>query len=236
MIDVVLPWEVNIAADKWKWSVGYLSLRGCDIRSDVYRQPTTGKSITRIEKLVEYSLGSRNWIVCVCDSTIYMRSLFSYVMASYIFTTNERAIIVDVDDLIQAVDEPDGELRDIIEFAELLMVCYCDPHNPQLKFKRGAVASIFHRRKQRRLATMVDLFVGSIPDPITEEKRVSTIMRLTDSFGESVHELFTGPTSKHVIVRSKDAGESEPNGKRTDRKRNTKSDNGVLRRPVSQET
>jgi hypothetical protein len=199
-LEIIHPWETSTAA-KWKWAVGYLSLRGIDPTSAFYDKPEGDKVLSQIDCLVRTALGTRNWAICMCESSSHMRSLFFYAMASYVFTTGERAYVADVEDLIVAAEEPDSNTRDIVEFADLLMICYCDPDYPQFKWRRGAVANILQRRKFRRLATFVDVFSISIPEPLPKEDRYTIARTVIDSFGANVYDLFTGEDSKHLIVR-----------------------------------
>lgn len=201
MNQVVNSWEIDLNADRWKWGIGFLTLRGFDPNAYIYNQPDSERLSNQVKYLVDWCMGSRNWIVCISQSSTYVRNLFEYVLASYVFTTGNRAIAVDVDDLIEAVDNPEGEKRDIIEFAELLLINYCDPSNTHLKFKRGGIANILHRRKHRRFATVFNLFVKKIPDKMNSSTALSLSRGITDVFGDSTFELFTDTNSKRVVVR-----------------------------------
>lgn len=192
-------WTVDRVADKYKWAMGYLEQRL--LPPEVYGRPKSERLVKQVECLVEWSLGNRNWIVCICDSTSYMRTLFGYVLSSYVLTTRERAVAVDVDDLCQAVDEPDGDMRDIIEHADLLLINYCDPANPQLKWKRGAIANILQKRKYRKLATVVNLFVYNLPVKMSSDLALEFTKSVIDLFGETSYELFVSEDSKRVVVR-----------------------------------
>lgn len=192
-------WTVDRVADKYKWAMGYLEQRL--LPPEVYGRPKSERLVKQVECLVEWSLGNRNWIVCICDSTSYMRTLFGYVLSSYVLTTRERAVAVDVDDLCQAVDEPDGDMRDIIEHADLLLINYCDPANPQLKWKRGAIANILQKRKYRKLATVVNLFVYNLPAKMSSDLALEFTKSVIDLFGETSYELFVSEDSKRVVVR-----------------------------------
>lgn len=213
-MEVQYPWEIDRTADRFKWGVGYLEQRL--LPPTVYFQPKEDSMVKQVEYLVEWSLGSRNWIICICDSASYIRTLFGYVLASYVFTTQERAISVDVDDLTEAIDNPEGEKRDIIEYADLLLVNYCDPDNPQLKWKKGAIANIFHRRKYRGLSTVVNVFVRNIPDKMDSEKALKVSETIIEMFGETCYELFTSEDSKRVVVRPR---EEKRNANKSRRKR-----------------
>lgn len=204
MSNVVVSWEVDPRADRWKWGFGFLNLRGFERSSLIYDVPENDRLRGQIECLVDWSTGSRNWIVCISQSSAYVRTLFDFVLASYVFTTGNRAIAVDVDDLTQAVDDPDGDKRDIIEFAELLLINYCDPNNPHLKWKKGAIANILHRRKHRRFATMFNLFVREIPKKMDSNKAMALARGIVDVFGDTAYELFTDVNSKRVVLREGD--------------------------------
>lgn len=202
-IEIVHPWDVETTADRWKWAVGYLSLRGIDPFSVVYGKPEDKERfVSQIDCLVRTSLGSRNWALCMCESSAYVRNLYSFVMATYVFTTGERACMADADDLIMAADDPQSNIRDIIEFADLLLVCHCEPEYPQFKWKKAAIANILHRRKFRNLSTIVEVFTPTIPSPLSKAERKGIAKSITDSFGASVHDLFTGRDHKHLIVRT----------------------------------
>jgi hypothetical protein len=200
MIEVILPWEVDRTSSKYTWAAGYLEQRR--VPSIVYLQPKDERLVKQISSVVKWTLGSRNWIVCICNSTGYIRSLFGYVLASYVFTTQGRAISVDVDDLTTAIDEPDGDKRDIIEYADLLLINYCDPDNPHLKWKKGAIANILQRRKYKKLSTVLNVFSRKIPDKMDSAKALKMTERVTDMFGETSYELFTDQDSKRVLIRS----------------------------------
>ena len=201
MNKVISSWEADARADRWKWGYGFLGLRGFVPSSPIFFEPENPRVKRQIELLVEWCMGSRNWIVCISQSSTYIRSLFDYVLASYVFTTGNRAIAVDVDDLIQAVDDPDGEKRDIIEFAELLLISYCDPNNQYLKWKKGAIVNILHRRKYNRLATVFNLFVREIPAKMDSTRAMALTKGVVDIFGFTAYELFTDTNSKRVVVR-----------------------------------
>ena len=201
MNKVVTSWEVDPRADKWKWGHGFLSMRGFESGSVIYLEPKKERVKNQIERLVEWSLGSRNWIVCISESTTYVRRLFDYVLACYVFTTEDRAISVDVDDLIIAANDPEGEKRDIIEHANLLLINYCDPNNPQLGWRRGSIVNILHRRKHKGLATMFNLFVREIPKKMDSSKALELTRGIVDVFGGTAYELFTDKNSKRVVIR-----------------------------------
>jgi hypothetical protein len=130
-----------------------------------------------------------------------MRELFSFVLCSYVFTTQSRAVIVDIDDLIIAADDIEGEKRDIIEYADLLMINHCDPDHPRLKFCKGAICNILYRRRQRDLATILSLYVKSIPKKTNSSDARDMAKRIVDIFGDSSYNLFTDERSKRVVVR-----------------------------------
>jgi len=199
-MEVMCPWEVDRASSKYAWAVGYLEKRR--ISPIVYLTPKDEKLVNQVKSIVKWTLGSRNWIICICDSTGYMRSLFGYVLASYVYTTQDRAIAVDVDDLTKAIDDPEGDKRDIIEHADLLLINYCDPDNPHLKWKKGAIANILQRRKYNKLSTVLNVFVRNIPDKMSSAKALAMTRRVTDMFGETSYELFTDQDSKRVLIRS----------------------------------
>ena len=200
MTRVVYPWDVDRTSSKYTWAAGYLEQR--QIPREIYLQPKDDKLVRQIGSIVEWTLGSRNWIICICNSTGYVRFLFGYVLASYVFTTQGRAIAVDVDDLTGAVDNPEGDKRDIIEHADLLLVNYCDPDNPHLKWKKGAIANILQRRKYNKLSTVLNVFVRNIPDKMSSAQALKMTERVTDMFGETSYELFTDQDSKRVLIRS----------------------------------
>jgi len=200
MIDVVPSWEVDSSADRWQWGYGFLNLRGFEQDSFIYYSPHTDHLKKQIESLVQWTTGSRNWIICISESTIYMRKLFDYVLASYVFTTGKRAIAVDVDDLTEAINDPEGDKRDIIEYADLLLINYCDPANPELKWKKGAIANILHRRKYRGHATVFNMFVRSIPAKIDAKKALGISAGIVDIFGYTAFELFSDDNSKRVVI------------------------------------
>jgi hypothetical protein len=198
-VDVKYPWDVDKTAERYKWGAGYLEQRLLPL--EIYGKPED-RLVRQMQLIVEWSLGSRNWIVCLCDSASYLRTLFGYVLASYVFTTGERAISVDVDDLTSAVEEPDGEKRDIIEHADLLLVNYCDPDNPQLKWKKGAISNILHRRKYNKLSTIVGVFVRNIPSKMDSAKALKLSESIIEMFGETSYELFIAQDSKRVVIRT----------------------------------
>ena len=199
------PWNVreeDRGADKWRWAYGYLTNRGVDLTSDFYRQPSSITPLEKqTEKLVRFAKCKRNWVTLLCESPTYMRTLFGYTMTSFVFSTKERALVVDADDLIECVEDPQGDKRDLIEYVDLLMICHVAADHVQFKWKRSSIANILQRRKVRKLSTFLEIFVPTLANPLPDKARVSSTMSMIDSFGTHAYELFTGGRSKNVIVR-----------------------------------
>lgn len=204
-MQVLSPWKLasqDMNADRWRWAYGYLSNRGIDPNCEYFLKPSTGTPLeTQVDKLVKFSQCSRNWVTFLCESPTYMRTLFNYTLVSYVFSTNERALVVDAEDLIESADDVDGELRDLVEYVNLLMICYVDSDHSQFRWKRATVANILQRRKMRKLSTFLEVFVPSLEDPLPSEKRLKYTMSMVDSFGAHAYELFTGSNAKNVVVR-----------------------------------
>lgn len=195
-MEVIFPWAIERQAEKWQWAIGFFNVKG--ISATVWSVPKNSKVVNQIEKLTLWTLGSRNFILCMSESPSYMRSLYPYVFSTFVCTTGERAEIADIADILEAVDNPDGEKMDAIEYADLLIVPYCDPDNRELKFRRGAVANLFQRRKQRGRSTITDLFIERMtfkPESYEQYSR-----NLIHSFGPVVKELFQGDHAKMVGV------------------------------------
>ena len=91
----------------------------------------------------------------------------------------------------------------------MLLVNYCDPHNPQLRWKKGAISNILHRRKYKRFATMFNLFVREIPDKMNSSKAVELTRGIVDVFGDTAYELFTDVSSKRVVIRDEGGDNGE---------------------------
>lgn len=195
-MEVVFPWTINREAEKWQWAIGFFNLKG--IPSSVWSVPKNPKVMSQIEKLTLWSLGSRNFILCMCQSPSYMRSLYPFVFSTFVCTTGERAEIADIQDIVEAVDNPDGDKMDAIEYADLLIVPYCDPDNRELKFRRGAIANFLQRRKQYGRSTITDLFIENMKfSPKNYEVYAKNLIH---SFGPVVKELFQGDRAKLVGV------------------------------------
>jgi hypothetical protein len=211
-MELVYPWDLKkrlpadpegeqfeeVIADKWVWHMGFLTSKNAP--DYIWEEPESSKVKNQIKCLTEYALGSRRWVICLCESSAYMRSLYPYVMATYVLTTSDRAIIADVDDLIVATDDHTGVMRDTIEYSNLLLIPYADPNNSLLKYRRGTITNIMQRRKANKRATVVDLYINDLRG-VNAKGRFKHCLKLVDSFGQPVFELFTGDEAKHVVVK-----------------------------------
>lgn len=201
MGEVILPWEIDPAADRWLWEKSYIDSR--QFPESVWAEPDSDHMVAQIVKLVDWLRGSRNWIVGVSQSPKYMRKLYSYLAPTWICTTGGRAAIVDVDKVLREITDPDSPLSDTIEYSDLIIIPYCDPAHPGLMYKRGALSSVLQRRKERNRPTLTDVYVRKYEQSgMDQEQTLNAHAKiLMDAYGEVTYDLFSGHGAKYVKVQ-----------------------------------
>jgi hypothetical protein len=207
--EVVLPWDIDRRAEKWLWPVNYIATRSIYDRS-VWREPDDARLEDQVTKMLAFLQGTRNFVLCFCNSPIYMRSLYQYIAAAWALTTFTRSEIADIQTILSAAFEADSPKWEAIEEADLLILPYADSSHIGLKKVRGHVSNMLLRRRALNKPTITDLWVADKP-PI----KGGTIHRswylkyapgIKDLFGELAFDMFYGDRAKHVYVSTAKKG------------------------------
>lgn len=201
--EVVLPWEVDKRSDKWLWPVNYIATRSIYDKT-VWTDPNDDRIEDQVAKLLSFLQGSRNFVLCFCESPIYMRKLYQYVAAAWALTTFTRSEIADIQTVLSAAFEPDSPKWEAIEEADLLILPYADPSHLGLRKVKGHVSNMLLRRRSQNKATLTDLWVADAPKIkngiIHRSWYLNHAPAIKDLFGELAFDIFYGDRAKHVYV------------------------------------
>lgn len=195
-IEISYPWSIDTKADKSLWPTMYLAEK--QMPKFVWDTEPDPKSIARIESLVRYASGARNWVVCASHSPTAIRELYCYIAATWVYTTGLRYQIMDIPDLIRAAFDSEDGLT-LMEEADLLILPYGDASHPGLQKARGSICNVLQRRKFNRMPTILDVFTPKVPVDLAAFTR-QVQGPLVDRFGELSTDLFSGETCRYVTL------------------------------------
>lgn len=201
--EIILPWNIDRRADKWLWPVNYIATRSVYDRS-VWSDPDDSRLEDQVSKILSFLQGSRNFVLCFCDSPIYMRKLYQYIAAAWALTTFTRSEIADIQTILSSAFEADSEKWEAIEEADLLILPYADSAHIGLKKVRGHISNMLLRRRSLNKPTLTDLWVAEKPPVKGGTIHQSWYLRhaagIKDLFGELAFDMFYGEKAKHVYV------------------------------------
>jgi hypothetical protein len=203
----IMPWDIDTSSEKWLWAVNYITTRSF-YKGSVWGAPKEQKTADQIKRIVQWSLGTRNFILCFSPSPLYMRKLYMYVTASWTLTTGGRAEIADIDDLQNIMYDKfkHPEKREALQEADLLCLPYAERGHSGLNSIRGSVSNMLMKRRTLNKSTIVDLFVGKRPVVLNEDWFIPNSKRIIDNFGELAYDLFYGENAKYAYVSVPERG------------------------------
>ena len=190
--EIILPWEIDRRATKWQWGLNYLLSK--DVPGYIWTQPGDSKEIDRIVYLMKALKANRNWIVCLTQDPAYMRTIYMYLVATWVLTTGtyyEEAV------LASGVFSRDVEKEQGYIDTGLLVLPYFEYVKPLQSIGAVFTSSVLARRKVQRRPTITDLHV----DKRVKDGRYQDVLRqLIDIYGTMSFNLFTGDRAKCVYM------------------------------------
>lgn len=200
MSDTVLPWEVDVNNDRWRWAMGFLNSRVPNLNRLIQAPPSDNK-VKQIHSLMEYLAKSRNWVLCFCTSPRYMRELYALLRVVYVLTHDKTAEIIDVGDIVDGIFGKDNTLTERMENTDLVIVPWIDPGYTGFNVVRSKFVNMLLRRRERNMATITDITVQGLPHELSQCVAKSKV--LMDSLGSAGYDCFGGDNSKWVTVSIK---------------------------------
>jgi len=197
MNEMVFPWDIDQQALKYAWPVSLIKNRRMPTR--VWEAPAD-RTLDQAVKLLRFLQGSRNWVVCFSMSPSYMRTLYTYVEALWVLNTGTPFEEVDIKDILMMFQQKsveDEREEQVIETG-LLVLPYTDAVNISVQ-RAGSMflSSVLMKRKVQRRATITDIFVSK---PVDKEMARKEMRKLSDVYGTSVVDLFSGEECQSSCV------------------------------------
>lgn len=198
--ELVKPWAMDKDDPIYGWSRFFLHDR--KISSFVYSKPSELMEL-RIEFLVtQLCTKSRRWVICFSDSVTYIKTLSSYVVASFVFSTNLSAELYGPDELLEFTfgryNQPAQDNTPSIKKCPLLVIPCFDFMHPGYLKARPKIIDILSDRKLNRKPFMFSLYNSMLPSNKGEISKFSS--QLTDFFGEQANCLFSDELTKFVVL------------------------------------
>jgi len=128
MSDVILPWEADTDTPEAIWAKGCLSLKDF---SSYLKNSLEGDDLLRVRKIAGEVVRFNKWVVCLSKTPYYIRTLYPYVAAAWIYSRRDTADIVDVAEIVDGVfsygTEAKQEFSTKIRETGLLIIPHIDP-------------------------------------------------------------------------------------------------------------
>lgn len=186
----------TITSPKWQWAIDYITSRPLYSKK-VWEEPSDTIK-TQVSKFIPWFFGSRNFVLCFSTSPTHMRKLYSYILATWALTTQTRAEVADMTELISSTFERDSDRFEAIWKAELLILPYADSFQVGLKNVRGTLGNMLIRRRSANLPTITDVLLTK--SGASKEAQAKLAMSLKDLYGNLAYDIFSGENAKWVNV------------------------------------
>ena len=194
---IKFPWSRNEEGEKiiQDWMVEYLMNH--NIPKQYLKQPSEHTE-NQVQRLLEYLMGPRNFILLLSQNSAYVWELYYYLVSAWVTSTNKGFYILDIKEFDTTYA---NEIVPKIEAASLLVIPSCDPQAFDLRKKRGILGNILSHRKARHKPFITDFFFKKLPQ---DSKIPQEIQPISNIFGESSVPLFLSPNSNSKIVKIKE--------------------------------
>lgn len=199
---IIKPWEIDIDLSDYRWALYYLKDR--KIPDFIFSKPSVLMG-ERIEFLInQVCTKNRKWVICFSDSVTYIRTLYAYVVATFVLSTNLNAEIKSPQGLIefafgkQSFLPADDELP-IQACALLMFQCFEATHPGYIK-ARPKIIELLTDRKIQKKPFIFSLYSENLPKNKEDIPKFS--VSLTDFFGKQARDLFSDELTKFVILKS----------------------------------
>lgn len=199
--ELVKPWIIDQDNPTYGWARFFL--RDRKTPNFVYSPPSAIME-HRIEFLVtQLCTRSRRWIVCFSDSVTYIKTLSSYVIASFVFSTNLVAEVYGPDELVEFTfgryNQPVSDDIPSIKKCPLLVIPCFDFMHPGYLKARPKIIDILVNRKIQKRPFLFSLYSPVLPSNKDEIGKFSS--QLTDFFGEQARDLFSDELTKFIVLK-----------------------------------
>lgn len=194
MSDMIRSWEIVPEAPKYRWGTQILQETSPDF---VWEEPSD-RMVSQLERIFHFLNSDRNWVVCFCQSPLYMRTIYAYLSAIWVYSTGTVASTVDLTDIVDmAIKNP--EKLDELGRMDLLILPYGGAPAQALQRVRGRIASVLQYRRLHSKPTVMDIQVAHLPrglDDVSEG-----LMVVEDIFGKVISDLLINGNTKYVAVQ-----------------------------------
>jgi len=201
LFKVVKPWEIDTELSNYRWALYYLKDR--KIPDFVFSKPSVLME-ERIEFLItQICTKSRKWVVCFSDSITYIRTLYAYVAATFVLSTNLNAEIKSPQGLIefafgkQSFLPADDELP-IQTCALLMFPCFEAIHPGYIK-ARPKIIELLTDRKMQKKPFICSLYSETLPK--NKKEALEHSAPLVDFFGWQARDLFGDRMTKYIVLK-----------------------------------
>ena len=193
---IKLPWKNRelLESEDYNWIVQYLLNLEIPLS---YLDPPNEKQEKQVEAICQYLLGTRHFVLLVCNNSAYVKELYYRVAATWLLTTETGFEISGPLDLDPYSQDFWARVKRLKE-TSLLMVPYTDPSDYTLRKTKTAMGSIMSNRKAARLPTITDLYIKG---DASQEKLGGSIENLSAVFGEHCIPMFLEQNSNAKIVK-----------------------------------
>ncbi|MFW6145517.1 MAG: hypothetical protein ACOC4Y_01830 [bacterium] len=188
---IKLPWKNRelLESEDYNWIVQYLLNKDVPLS---YLEKPSEKKEKHVKTICQYLLGTRHFMLLLCNNPTYVKELYYYIAATWLLTTEtgfEIAGPLDLDPYNQEFWTHVKRLKD----TRLLMIPYTDPNDYTLRKTKTALGNIMSTRKAARRPTITDLFIEG-----SAEEQLSAV------FGSQSPSMFKEQDSniKMVKIRS----------------------------------
>lgn len=201
-MEIIFPWNADSENPRHVWAKGCLSLRNY---RDSVRNIPSDKKIEQIKSIVQCANRKekrKNWCFCFSESQIYMRELYPYIAAAWIYTKRQPADIMEISDLIGILFTKDEEQKikkiEHIINTGLLIIPNIGNAIVSNKNLQNQLYSLLAQRKVKRKPVITDSV-----DVVGVRGALKSIKVIIETLGQSGMDLFTTATSTYIRVMNR---------------------------------
>lgn len=198
---IVKPWKIDVELPEYRWALYFLKDRKTP--DFVFARPSALME-SRVEFLVrQVCTKNRKWVIIFSDSTTYIRSLYAYVAATFVLSTNLNAEIQSPQKLIEFAFGkqsfmPSHEELPIQACSLLMFPCFESIHPGYIK-ARPKIIELLTDRKVKKKPFIFSLHSEALPKNKEDIPEYSA--SLSDFFGGQARDLFSDSMTKFVILQ-----------------------------------
>ena len=182
---IEFPWKLvedKTLIESNSWMMAALMDKGIPLK---YVKEPDKDTIKRLHTIFQCLNSNRNFILIVSNKTAYINSLFYYVAATWLTTTNRNFEIIDLNNVVE-----DDTILFKMEHANLLIIPYNDSENYKLRNIRNALGSILLKRQIKSVPTIIELYVKQPPKGMPNKDLVGLLKNLANLYGEQCASTF----------------------------------------------